>query len=401
MNEATHNKSVLISGAGIAGLTSAYRFHKIGWNVVVLEKASELRKWEFVIDFAWTGWDVAEKMWITDELKKRKTSIERMSFKDHHDTESVGFEMKKFAEMVGVGEKHVHINRREMQNILYESVIDDVEIRYSSSITSISEHDTWVDTEILDSKTNKLTKETYDLVIGADGLHSNVRTLVFGEEVQFAKYLGYYVSAFRVDSFPWQEPYTMNILREPRKQATYLDMGNGKTLVMLVCASEKNEYIHRNKRKQVIQETFVNMKGIIPDAIDAITEDTNVYMDTTTQIIMPKWHSRRVVLVGDSWYCLTLVSGQGASMAMGGAYLLAQEIEKAENIEQGLIHYDARFRSFVADLQNKSRKFAKAFIPKSTFGIWMMDMMMRLLGNPIVRYFAKWQFSVKSFFEDK
>lgn len=388
------NKRVLISGAGIGGLTTAYWFNQIGWDVVVLEKAPELRKGEFVIDFQGTGWDVAEAMKITDELRKRETGIQALSFKNKHDVEKIHIKMDDFSEMVGVKGKMVSINRRELQNLLFEKLEDTVEIRFSSSVTKIVEHDNGVEVSV-----NDRDAEMYDLVVGCDGLHSNIRQLVFGDESAFSQYLGYYVAAYNVKGLDAGEPNVMNILRQPNKQATYLDKGNGEGLAMYVFKSEKGTYVPSEKRASVLKEAFAEMEGVIPAALDKITNETNIYMDTTTQIVMPKWYSKRVVLVGDSAYCLTLVSGQGASMAMGGAYVLAQEVKSCDTIEEALANYDTRLRAFTEDLQSKTRKFASNFVPSSDFGLWVMDRAMSLINIPFVKSLASSQFNVESLFE--
>lgn len=388
------NKRVLISGAGIGGLTAAYWFNQIGWEVVVLEKAPALRKGEFVIDFQGTGWDVAEAMHITEELRARETGIQALSFKDKHDVEKIHIKMDDFSEMVGVKGKMVSINRRELQDLLFDKVKDNVEIRFSSSATRIVEQESCVEVSINDNES-----EMFDLVIGCDGLHSNIRQLVFGDESEFSRYLGYYVAAYNVKGLDAGAPNVMNILRQPNKQATYLDKGNGEGLAMYVFKSEKGEYVPSDKRALVLKETFAEMEGVIPVALDKITNDTNIYMDTTTQIVMPKWYSKRVALVGDSAYCLTLVSGQGASMAMGGAFVLAQEINKCNTIEQALQNYDKRLREFTEDLQNKTRKFASNFVPSSDFGLWVMDKAMSLINIPFVKSLASSQFNVESLFE--
>lgn len=365
-------KQVLISGAGIAGLTAAYWLVRQGWKVVVLEKADALRKGEFVIDFAGTGWDVAVKMGLGRALKERQTLIRNLCFQDGHGVTKAQVKMQDFVETMGVDGKHSSLNRRDLQELLYELVQGEVEVRYSTSIQSLSETDTGVEV-VLEGG----LKEHYDLVVGADGLHSNVRGLVFGEESQFAKYLGYHVSAFRVSGVANNTPGAMGLSRLPGKQAGILDLGDGDSLALFVYAKESDAYVPREQRKQVLTKTFGDMGGIIPSILEGIDDNAPLYMDTATQIEMPTWHSRRVVLIGDAAYCLTLVSGQGASMAMGGAYALATALESNESIEQALAEYEARLRPFVEELQSKSRKFAGNFIPSSRFGLWLSALMVR------------------------
>ena len=395
MEEVNKTKRVLISGAGIAGLTAAYWLVKTGWEVVVLEKAKRLREGEFVIDFSGTGWDVAVKMGLEEELRKKQMEIHSLSFQNHQGKEQSYIKMKDFIESMGVGNKHASINRRDLQNMIYDLVKNDIDIRFSSSIRSIEEKSEKVEVIFEDE-----TKEEFNLVIGADGLHSNVRKLVFQGEEKYAKYLGYHVSAFRVNGVAGKESGQMNILRRPNKQAGILDLRDGDSLALFVFASDEENYVPRSQRKQVLVDKFSDLEGPVPAILNGINEETSIYLDTTTQIVMPAWHTQRVVLIGDAGYCLTLVSGQGASLAMGGAYVLAKALENNDaDIEKALIEYDKRLRPFVEELQEKSRKFAGQFIPANRFGLWMTNKMVSLMKISFLKKYIGKLFSIQSLFE--
>lgn len=387
-------RRALISGAGIAGLTAAYWLTRQNWEVVLLEQASALRKGEFIIDFAGTGWDVAVKMGIDSAITERRTPIKALCFQDDQGRDKARIEMQDFVDSMGVAGKHASINRRHLQELLYEHVESRAEFRYSSSIQSITESDEGVDIVLQDG-----TQERYDLVIGADGLHSNVRKLVYGEEEQFARYLGYHVSAFRVSNIASKASGVMGLMRQPNKQAGILDTGDGDALALFVYAQEHDHYVPRSQRKQVLIDTFGGMGGMIPTVLNEINDDTALYMDTVTQIQMPSWHTRRVVLLGDAAYCLTLVSGQGASMAMGGAYALAMALKSTDTIEDALKQYEARTRPFVEELQAKTRRLAGNFVPSTRLGLWATERAVSWMRFGWVRNFAAKQFSIQSLFE--
>lgn len=390
-------KRVLISGAGIAGLTAAYWLYKTGWDVVVIEKADRLREGEFVIDFSGTGWDVAAKMGLATRLKEQQMPIHALSFQNHIGQEQSNILMKDFIETMGVGDKHASINRKDLQNMIFDLVKDDIDIRFSTSIQSLKEDDK-TSVQIV---FNNGESEEFELVVGADGLHSNVRKLVFKEEAQYAKYLGYHVAAFRVKGHAGQQAGQMNILRKPNKQAGILDLRDGDALALFVYAKEQAKYVARKDRKQVLIDHFQDMGGPVPAVLNAIQEDTALYMDSTTQIVMPNWYSKRVALIGDAAYCLTLVSGQGASLAMAGAYILAKALEQHSDnkLKDALSEYDNRLRPFVEELQGKSRKFASQFIPAHRFGLWLTNKMVALTKLPFIKGYAGKLFSVKSLFE--
>jgi 2-polyprenyl-6-methoxyphenol hydroxylase-like FAD-dependent oxidoreductase len=118
--------------------------------------------------------------------------------------------------------------------------------------------------------------------------------------------------------------------------------------------------------------------------LDAITAATPVYLDTVTQIRMPRWSDGRVVLIGDVAHCLTLVSGQGASMAMGGAYILAEELRKTNDSRAAFAAYERRVRSFVEETQRKARRIAHTFVPRSPLGVRLSHLVMKLMFTPLL-----------------
>ncbi len=389
------SKRALISGAGIAGLTAAYWLSEFGWEVVVLEKAPTLRRGEFVIDFAGTGWDVAVKMGIAAQIRERRSQLNLLRFEDGEGKVKASIKMPDFVKSMGVEGKHASINRWELQNLLYGLIESRVEIRYSTSIFNFQENDDGVVVQFEHNGPD----EIFDLVVGADGLHSNVRRLGFGPDSDFERYLGYHVAAFRAKGVASEEPGVMRLLRVPSRQAGVLNLGDGDSLALFVYAHEHNAYIPRAERKALLREKFGEMGSIIPASIESIDEDTALYLDTVTQIDMPKWRTRRVALIGDAAYCMTLVSGQGASMAMGGAYVLAEALRDEDDIAGALESYEARLRPFVEGLQDQTRRMAPKFVPAGNFGLRVTEWGMWSMNFSWVRALAATQISIKSLFE--
>lgn len=383
---------VLISGAGIAGLTAAYWLEKQGWEVVMIERAPEIRRGEFVIDFAGTGWDVAQRMGLEPAINERRSPLKQLCFADGQGEPKAKLAVSNFVDALGVRGKHASINRRDLVELLFNLVRDKVEFRYSTTILELRDEDdgAWVrlapDAEL----------ERFDLVVGADGLHSNVRRLAFGPESEFSRYLGYQVSAFRVDNVIDQEPGVMTLYRQPSKQAGILNLGNGQSLGLFVYADPKGAHVPREKRKAELADVFRDMGGVVPAVIEGIEDETALYLDSVTQIEMPRWYKKHTVLIGDAAYCLTLVSGQGASMAMGGACFLAQELAAHEDLERGLAAYEAQLRPFVEGLQRKTRRLAGSFVPSGSFGLLVSQWGMQAMGLSWVRNLAASRMSIRS-----
>ncbi len=181
---------MLISGGGIAGLTLAYWLHHHGLQPTGIEQAPHLRTAGYAIDFGGSGWDVADHMHLISALRQRENTVPFFIFKD-----SAGCTLASLPTAVflhAFQDKMVQIIRPDLEAVLYETIRDTVPIRFGTSSQQIEQLSDYVVVTFTDG-----AQATFDLV-GTDGMHSNVRRLVFGDERQFAMYLGYYFSTFPV-----------------------------------------------------------------------------------------------------------------------------------------------------------------------------------------------------------
>ena len=387
-NRATGSRTVLISGGGIAGLTLAYWLHHHGLQPTIVEQAPEPRPEGYAIDFAGSGWDVAERMQIIPKLRQDQISVDYFIFKD-----GAGRTLARLPVSVirqEFQDKMVQTMRPDLEAALYDTIRDTVPIRFGSSIQQIDRAPDHVAVTFTDG-----TPETFDLLVGAGGAHSNVRKLIFGDERQFALYLGYYFAAFPVPNLDHFEEGAI-IHLEPNRQATIFPDHHGGYIALLVYRAQDVGHVAAAQRKAMLEEYYQGAGWVIPQLIAAITDATPIYLDSVTQIRMPGWSDGRVTLVGDAAHCLTLVSGQGASTAMGGAYILAEELGKAGDYRAAFAAYERRVRPFVEDKQRKAQRFAKTFVPGSRLGIQLSYLTMKLLFTPLLARFIGKQFGIDS-----
>lgn len=387
-SSATARRTVLISGAGIAGLTLAYWLHHHGLQPTVIEQAPHLRPEGYGIDFGGSGWDVAERMNLLPELRQRQITMPYFIFKD-----SLGRTLARLPTSVflhALQDKMVQIMRADLEATLYETIRDTVPVRFGTSIQQIAQMPDHVAVTFTDG-----THAAFDLVVGTDGLHSNVRRLVFDDEAQFGVYLGYYFAAFPVPNLDHFEEGAIIHLEENRQATVYPDRHGGYSAV-LVYRARNAGHIVTTQRKAMLDEYYQGAGWVIPQMIDSITNTTPVYLDSVTQIRMPRWSHGRITLVGDAAHCLTLVSGMGAATAMGGAYILAEELSKTGDHRTAFAAYERRVRPFVEDKQRKAQRFAKTFVPSSRLGIQVSYLMMRLLFTPLLARFIGKQFGIDS-----
>jgi 2-polyprenyl-6-methoxyphenol hydroxylase-like FAD-dependent oxidoreductase len=219
--------------------------------------------------------------------------------------------------------------------------------------------------------------------------------LVFGDEPQFAVYLGYYFATFPVPNLDHFEDGAI-ICLEPNRQATVFPDHHGGYTALLVYRAPDAGHIPTGQHKPMLESCYQGAGWVIPQMIASIGDDTPVYLDSVTQIQMPRWSDGRITLAGDAAHCLTLISGQGASTAMGGAYILAEELGKAADYRAAFTAYERRVRPFVEDKQRKAQRFAKTFVPGSRLGVQLSYLTMKLMFTPLLARFIGKQFGFDS-----
>lgn len=371
---------ILVSGGGIAGLTLAYWLDHYGFRPTVIEQAAGLRPEGYGIEFSGSGWDVAEQMGLVRQLQQHKLTVPYFLFKDISGKTHMRLQMGRFFQ--AVQDKMVQIMRPNLQAILYEALGERVPVHFARSIQAIEQSDQALEVQFQDGG-----RESFDLLLGADGLHSQVRRLVFGEERQFSRYMGYYFATFFLPKLEeFEESACMHLDRD--RQAMVYPDGRGGYVALLVFRAPDQGVIPVGQRKAFIERYYRGSGWVIPDMIASLRDDSTLYLDALSQIEMPTWARGRVAVVGDAAYCPTLLSGMGASLAMGGAYVLAQELARNSDYRAAFAAYQARTQPFIAQKQRSARRFAATFVPSNRFTEYLSYLTMYLILAPILTPFV-------------
>lgn len=358
------NKNILISGAGISGLTLAYWLHKRGFSPTIIEKRPDLHDRGYMIDFYGSGFDVIEKMGLVEQLREKSSQypVKKLIFVDNDAKPRATLDVEKFRQLLD--HKYLPILRGDLETVIYESVKDTVPIRFNTSITQIDNQPDGVVVEFSNGESQK-----YDLVIGADGIHSNVRKLLWGDESQFNHFLGFYVACSVIDNFLGQES-TFHGHFEPNLQATIFSIGGNKLAAFFAFRSEKLNVRGREAQLDVLTKALGGAGWIVPQLLEATKRADDLFFDAVAQIQLDEWHKGRVALAGDACQCLTLLAGQGASMGMAGGYLLADELYKADgDYKIAFPAYQEKLKPEIERRQKDARGLAGSFVPRNNFEI--------------------------------
>lgn len=386
--------SILISGAGIAGLTLAILLKESGHDVVVVERDEALSADGYMMDFFGSGWDVAERMGLTDELRALRYPIDALLFVDDFGGAYASVPISRIRR--ALGGNYLYLRRSDLVRILHERAKDaGVEIRFGTEIADLDETSASVRVIFADGSGGN-----YGLVIGADGVHSEVRHLVFGEEHHFGRFLGAYVAAFHLTDHDLPVGRAMKVHEEVDRIAAFYPLSDTRLDATYVFRHDE-VHVPRTRRLSFVRKAYEGAGWIGEMMLEAHDGREPIFFDTLTQIAMPRWSRGRVALLGDACGCLTLLAGQGSHMAMAGAFVLARELERHEgNFASAFTAYEMKLRPAVAARQQDAATFAKVFIPSPDSKPWLRRLAIKALFSPLALPFVSGAFGAKSILKD-
>ena len=362
---------VLISGAGIAGCCLAWWLEKYGYAVTLVEQAAEPRGGGYVIDFWGLGFDVAERMGLLDSLRQRDLDIHEFLVVDATGRKITGINQRVLQGLAGG--RLMSLQRSTVALGLYEMIRGQAAVRFGDSILDLQDSPRGVDVQFRSGRA-----ETYDLVFGADGLHSTVRRLAFGDEQRFERFLGYYVAAFSAPGYRPRDPHRYVTYARPGQQIWRVTLEEDACVFLLLIAETDPQAfpVHdAASQKQILARLFADAGGEATEVLAALQTATDLYFDRVSQIEVPNWTKGRVALLGDACACPSLLAGEGSAMAMAEAYTLAGELRAAGNdYAQGFAAYERRIRPYVERKQKGARGFASSFVPRSALGLWARNL---------------------------
>ncbi len=375
----------VIIGAGIAGLAAALRLHQAGWETLVVERAPRRRGGGYGVTFGGIGHDGAERMGVLPELKRRAFVTRELVYRKA--TGERRFALSGETIAATMGGKSFTILRGDIEAVLYEAVKDRTTIRFGSTITAV-EQDAAVHVTLSDG-----TTERADLLIGADGLHSAVRALVFGPEEAYRLDMGHMVAVYMMKERPDGLPAgTTGSISSGGRTFAMMSVGDGRTAAFFGFRTDRGR---ANTSLDDLHEIYGDMGWLVPQALEGLKTAESVYFDTISQMVVDQWSKGRVTLLGDAAWCVTLFAGYGSSLAVGGADRLGAALERqGDDLPAALADWEAELRPEAEKKQKLGRWVKGVYAPRNPLVLELTQLPLRLSSWGPVRRMIERTFQV-------
>lgn len=375
----------MICGAGIAGLAAAKQLAASGWECLVVEESPSLRDGGYLIDFFGPGFGAATAMGIVPRLRDLAFPISELTYVDRNGRRTAGLSYRRLGR--ALDGRLLSLLRGDLQRVIYDAR-GDVDVRFGCTVAAVQRSTGHVDVTLSDGSTHGA-----DLLVGADGIHSRVRELVFGPEAQYLRPLGFHVAAYDLADAQlhrWLADRFLMTDTVDREVGVYGVRGD--VVSVLAVHRTQDRAVPDHPRASVL-DRFSDMGGIVATVLRQCPERPALYYDLVAQIRMRSWSRGRVVLLGDAGYAVSLLAGQGASLAVAGAFVLAEELAAAGDVRDALAGYESRLRPIIERKQVAGRRTADWFLPpnriqlvlrRTALGLMRLPAINRLLVSALV-----------------
>jgi 2-polyprenyl-6-methoxyphenol hydroxylase-like FAD-dependent oxidoreductase len=375
-------RTVLVSGAGIAGATVAFWLQRHGFTPTVIERAPRLRDSGQNVDVRGAGREVLRRMGLEETVRSAGTGEVGLRFVDDAGRPIAEFPVSEHGDGPTA---ELEILRGELARILLESCGSGIDVDFGCTIASVTQDATGVDVTMTGGSTRR-----FDLLVIAEGIRSTTRNHVFGGEPDYRD-LGYYTAYCTLpraaDDDQWWRWYSTTGGRSVQLRPD--NTGTTRACLNFPSAPTGLDTADRTAQVRALSKTYADVGNAAPRVLDALAADhSSLYLDRIAQVRLPSWSRGRVAVIGDAAHCATPISGMGTSLALIGAYLLAGELGATADHVTAFGAYEARMRPIV-DLAQKLPPGAPRIInPTSRLGVGILRSAVRLAASAPVKALA-------------
>ncbi|QYN33849.1 FAD-dependent monooxygenase [Pseudonocardia sp. DSM 110487] len=379
-------KRALVVGLGIAGMAAAIGLREAGWTPVIVERAPERRRGGYFVGLMPKGRQAAVDLGIDGHLHTRNPP----------DGGNAWSLTRRGDREPGVGFLHqpgdpAAVLRGDIEAALWQG-ISGVEVRFATTPVELVDTGADVQVDLEDAGTGARYPESFDLVVGADGLRSGVRRLVFGPHEDHMTTWNAMICAFQLQEQVSSFAAADSIISARAGRAVWVfGLADRAPTVLLTYRTDDVAGQFTGSPVQRLRTVFSGMDDpVVRYALDALDAAPEFLFDSVHQVRMPRWSSGRVVLLGDAAWCLNLYSGMGATSALLGAADLGRALRaNPDDLEAALAAWESRLRPLIRKHQRIARVKQQMFVPSSRPVEALRSVVLRLARRARDRRLAK------------
>ena len=371
---------VAINGAGIAGTALAYWLRTAGHEVLLVERAPELRTGGYILNLWGVGYDAVEKMGLLPALSEMQYETDELRMVDSRGRTRGGYPSRVLRDLAQG--RIATVARADIAAAIYGALDNQVETMFGDSIVAIEDCGTHARIGF-----EHAAPRDVDLVVGADGLHSKVRQIIFGPDSDFEFTMGCHVASFEVTGYRPREDKLYVAHTASGRYIARFPVRDDKTLFFVLLRDEHlpdGLPVSEAGSKSALTRAFSDMGWECPAILSALPGVEGIYFDSISQIRMDRWTKARVALLGDAAACPSLIAGEGAGFALAEAYVLAGEIHKhGGDLGSAFKGYQARMKPYTVRKQRYAESLVPSFVPKTALGVRARDFATLLMRLPV------------------
>jgi 2-polyprenyl-6-methoxyphenol hydroxylase-like FAD-dependent oxidoreductase len=365
----------VICGAGIAGLALASRLATSGWDVTVLESAPSLHNEGYMVELFGSGFEAASRIGLLPAIRAVSYDFDAIRWVSSTGRTSARLRYSTLQNLFDG--KLLSLLRGDLQRAVLELLPPGVELRFSQRVVQVRAPVGAVEIQLASGDV-----ERADVLIGADGIHSRIRDLVFGDGSSWFRFLGFHTAAFVIESpaIAAELKNEVHIVSVPGRQVGLFPLRGGELAATFVRRAP-NSAPPRSPYEALV-DSYGDLHWRVPDVLAAAKSLPFFVYEQVGQVVMAHWTRGRIALLGDACQAVSLLPGQGASLSLAAAYVLAEELVRDSDVKAALIRYEHRVRPPLIQMRRAGRRGADWIVPSTGTGLAARNALLRLASRP-------------------
>jgi 2-polyprenyl-6-methoxyphenol hydroxylase-like FAD-dependent oxidoreductase len=364
----------VICGAGIAGLTLAVCLGQHGWQVTILDQGRAARGEGYMIDLFGSGYEAARRMDLMGRLQELRYQFNCIRWLNAAGRTTARLSHRTLQSLFDG--RLMSLMRSDLERALLERLPPGVSIRYGSWVTEVRTPVGGVDVHLSSGEVRDV--ERADVLIGADGIRSRIRDLTFGDGSSWFRYLGFHTSAFVVTDPALCDLLKgdLHLLSVPGRQVGLYPVREGQVAAFFVHRAA--EGAQPSSPFEALSKAYGDLNWQLPKLLEHAKALPGFLYEQVGQVVMPHWYRGRIALLGEACQAVSLLPGQGAALSMAAAFVLAEELNRDQDVKAALSRYEHRVRPPLAHMRRAGRRSADWLVPATAAGIAARDATIRL-----------------------